>query len=225
VTTLVIEQFAAPDSDRAIRRLELTRRRAAEELAGRTVWCVSSVRAGRRAADALRRHLRALPDDGLASRGIRMREGQTLVRVTENGDELLGSMVRAGDVVVLHDPIAAALADAVRARGAHAIWRLPVERLADAADGAWALAHRSRPRVDAYVTAWQPRGPVGADRASVAAFMSGPDVVYAKELALEGAQRDYSQLGWTSLLAEVVCEDHDERVGGRLHPRPVVAPR
>jgi hypothetical protein len=77
--------------------------------------------------------------------------------------------VRAGDVVVLHDPIAAAPADAVRARGAHAIWRLPVERLADAVDEAWALAHRSRPRV--------------------------------------------------------VCEDHDECVGGRLHPRPVVAPR
>jgi hypothetical protein len=55
--------------------------------------------------------------------------------------------------------------------------------------------------------------------------MSGPDVVYAKELATEGAQRGYSQLGWTSLLAEVVCEDHDEHVGGRLHPRPVVARR
>jgi hypothetical protein len=225
VTTLVIEQFLAPDSDRAIRRLELTRRRAAEELAGRTVWCVSGMRAGRRAADALRRRLRALPDDGLASRGIRMREGQTLMWVTENGDELLGSKVRAGDVVVLHDPIAAALADAVRARGAHAIWRLPVERLADAANEAWALAHRTRPRVDAYLTAWQRRGPGGVDRASVAAFMSGPDVVYAKELATEGAQRGYSQLGWTSLLAEVVCEDHDEHVGGRLHPRPVVARR
>ncbi|HEX3906884.1 MAG TPA: hypothetical protein VHW92_03040 [Mycobacteriales bacterium] len=225
MTTLVIEQFAAPDSDRAIRRLELTRRRAAEELAGRTVWCVSSVRAGRRAADALRRRLRALPDDGLASQGIPMREGQTLTRVTENGDQLLGSEVRAGDVVVLHDPIAAALADAVRARGAHAIWWLPVERLADAADEVWALAHCMRPRVDAYVTAWQRRGPSGADRASVAAFMSGPDVVYAKELAAGGAQRGYSQLGWTSLLAEVVCEDHDEHVGGRLHPRPVVARR
>ena len=78
MTTLVIEQFAAPDSNRAIRRLELTRRRAADELAGRTVWCVSSVRAGRRAADALRRRLRALPDDGLATQGIRMRQGQTL---------------------------------------------------------------------------------------------------------------------------------------------------
>jgi hypothetical protein len=225
VTSLVIEQFAAPDSVRAIRRLELTRRRAADELAGRTVWCVSSVRAGRRAADALRRRLRALSDDGLASRGIWMREGVTLTRVTENGDELLGSEVRAEDVVVLHDPIAAALAEAVRARGAHAIWWLPAERLADAADEPWALAHRTRPRVDAYVTAWRRRGAGGADRASVAAFMSGPNVVYAKELATEEAQRGYSQLGWTSLLAEVVCEDHDEHVGGRLHPRPGVARR
>ena len=163
MTTLVIEQFAAPDSDRAIRRLELTRRRAADELAGRTVWCVSSVPASRRAADALRRRLRALPDDGLASRGIRMRQGQTLTRVTESGDELLGSEVRAGDVVVLHDPVAAALADAVRARGAHAIWWLPMERLDDAADEAWARADCTRPRVDAYLTAWQRRGPGGAD--------------------------------------------------------------
>src|SRR6202042_1023226 len=162
VTTLVIEQFAAPDSVRAIRRLELTRRRAAEELAGRTVWCVSSVRAGRRAADALRRRLRMLPADGLASRAIRIREGQTLTRVTENGDELLGSEVQAGDVVVLHDPIAAALADAVRARDAHAIWWLSVERLDDTADDTWALADCTRPRVDAYLTAWQRRGPSGA---------------------------------------------------------------
>ena len=225
MTTLVIEQFAALDSNRAIRRLELTRRRAAEELAGRTVWCVSSVRAGRRAADALRRRLRMLPDEGLASRAIRIREGQTLTRVTENGDELLGSEVQAGDVVVLHDPIAAALADAVRARDAHAIWWLSVERLDDTADDTWALADCTRPRVDAYLTAWQRRGPSGADRASVAAFMSGPDVVYAKSLAIQGAQHRYSQLGWTSLLADVVCEDHDEHVGGRLPPRPGVARR
>jgi hypothetical protein len=33
----------------------------------------------------------------------------------------VGDGVHRGDVVVLHDPIAAALAEAVRARGAHAV--------------------------------------------------------------------------------------------------------
>ena len=61
MTSLVIEQFVAPDSDRAVRRLELTRRRAANDLAGRTVWCVAV--AGRKAAaDALRNRLDALCD-------------------------------------------------------------------------------------------------------------------------------------------------------------------
>jgi hypothetical protein len=42
VTSLVIEQFATPDTHRKARELELTRRRAADELAGRTVWCITA---------------------------------------------------------------------------------------------------------------------------------------------------------------------------------------
>jgi hypothetical protein len=226
VTTLVIEQFAEPDSHRAVRRLELTRQRAADELAGRTVWCVAVAHSGRSAADALRASLRSLRDDGMATRGITVRGGQSLVSVIDAGDELLGYEVRAGDVVVLHDPIAAALSDAVRARGAHAIWRLHRERLQDAAAEAWGMLHRRRPRVDAYMTAWQRRSPRGVGRVGgVAAFMQSPDVVSAKEVSTGGPERRYGQLGWTSLLAEVVREDHDERVGGTLHARPAVAPR
>jgi hypothetical protein len=225
VTSLVIEEFAAPDSERAVRTLELNRRRATDELAGRTVWCVAAAHTARAAADALRVRLRALKREGVSSRGIPIRGGQSVVRVTEDGDQLLGQEVRAGDLVVLHDPVAAALSDAVRARGAHAIWRLEARRLAEAAAEAWWSLHRSRPCVDAYVTAWQRRGPRGVTRLGVAAFMEGPDVVSAKELAARGPESGYVQLGWTSLLADVVREDHDEHVGGRLHPRPDVAVR
>ena len=46
-----------------------------------------------------------------------------------------------------------------------------------------------------------------------------------KELGTGSAPPGYGQLGWTTLLAEVATEDHDEHVGGTLHPRPRVAAR
>jgi hypothetical protein len=55
--------------------------------------------------------------------------------------------------------------------------------------------------------------------------MSSPDVVYANEVGANEDERGYDQIGWTTLLAEVVREDHDEHVGGTLHPRPTVSPR
>jgi hypothetical protein len=36
---------------------------------------------------------------------------------------------------------------------------------------------------------------------------------------------DYRDIGWSSLLADVVARDREECVGGTLHPRPSVAAR
>jgi hypothetical protein len=63
--------------------------------------------------------------------------------------------------------------------------------------------------VDAYVTRWG-RG--------LAAVMPSADLVTVK------AEPD-TELGWTSVLADVVRGDRDETVGGTLHPRPAVAAR
>jgi hypothetical protein len=227
VTTLVIEEFAAPDNGRAWRRLELTWRRAADELAGRTMWCVGAVQSGHLAAEALSNRLWPLRGDGVVMRALRIDERQPALRVPDDGDELLGSEVRAGDVVMLHDPLAALLADAVKARGAHAVLRLPRQRTpetgADAGEATW--LRRPHPSMDAYVSGWQRDGARGARRVGLAVFMQSPDVVSAKEVQTQASGHGYGPMGWTSLLADVVREDHDERVGGRLHPRPNVAAR
>ena len=67
MTSLVIEQFGPPASTREARVLEFSRRRAANELAGRTVWCISAVRAGRSRARALRSCLSTAGDGSVGS--------------------------------------------------------------------------------------------------------------------------------------------------------------
>jgi hypothetical protein len=185
--------------------LELIRGRADEALAGRTVWCLESGSAGRSASAAIACE-RALHAQGVDSRPLPVQADPQLA-------ELIGPQVHTGDVVIhhgaLHEALAGALADAVRARGAHAVWRLTFATASDAAAEALLFVHRRRPGFDAYVVAWQIGG--------LAAFMPAPDLVSAKS--------DPKDLGWTSLLADVVREDHDEHVGGTLHPRPAVAVR
>jgi hypothetical protein len=183
--------------------LELIRSRADEALAGRTVWCLASGSAGRSAsaASACNRELLA---EGVDSRSLPVQAGGPL-------PETIDPRVRGGDVVILHGALqrvlAGALADAVRACGAHAVWRLTTvnEALPDAS----LFIDLPRPVFDAYVVAWQGDG--------LAAFMPAPDLVSAKS--------DPQEIGWISLLADVVRGDHDECVGGRLHPRPDVAAR
>jgi hypothetical protein len=58
-------------------------------------------------------------------------------------------------------------------------------------------------------------------RRRVAALMPAPALMRLKEME-QGA---YDDLGWGSLLADIVRSDRDERVGGTRHPRPAVAPR
>jgi hypothetical protein len=199
-----VEQLAAHDSSRDLRMLELIRGRADEALAGRTVWWLASGSAGRpvSAALACNRELRA---EGVDSRPVPVQAGEPLPETIDP------HRVHGGDVVILHGALqrvlAGALADAVRACGAHAVWRLTTVH--EALPDAWLFVDLPRPGFDAYVVAWQSAG--------LAAFMPAPDLVSAKS--------DPQELGWISLLADVVREDHGERVGGTLHPRPSVAAR
>jgi hypothetical protein len=47
----------------------------------------------------------------------------------------------------------------------------------------------------------------------------------AKEVDADRPGSDYEEIGWTSLLADVVREDRAERVGGTVRARPSVAAR
>jgi hypothetical protein len=182
IGTLAIERFASPSTARAARSRESSSRRATAALDERTVWCACARGAPRDRARALRTALVTARELELA------------------GEDELAQIVEA-DLVVLHDPDAARLAEAVRERGAHVVL-----------DGAAAAA--GSPAVDAYLLAWGPAG--------VAAAIPATGLVAAKEFA--GAEADRG-LAWSCLLAQVLSADRGETVGGTFHPRPVVAPR
>ena len=69
--TLVIDRLEPPSSARRARSSDLGRARAADRLAGRTVWCATALPSGRGAARMLRGCLIAdgcVPDAGSRSR-------------------------------------------------------------------------------------------------------------------------------------------------------------
>lgn len=184
-----MEQLRAPSGTRDTRVFDRTREQTLVELAGRTVWC-----AGGAPAQRLRRRLEWSNHDGVMAAWL------------EVADDVadLPADVRPGDIVVLHDPVTAAPADAIRQRGAHAVWHVMAPR-----DPA--------PAIDAYVMTART-----ADGAQVvAALLPGAGIVIAKEMRGD----TYRDVGWSSLLADVVRTDREECVGGTLHARPAVAPR
>jgi hypothetical protein len=110
------------------------------------------------------------------------------------------ALVGHGDIVVLDDTPSA---PEVREHGAHAVVR--VSRL----PGSRAAA------VDAYLISWNGRGALAC---RLSAVLPNADVVVEKDMLGYG-----DDLAWSSLLADVVGADRDERVGGRRHVRPAVA--
>ena len=193
MTSLVIEHFHTPDTHRRALRLEAARRRAAEQLAGRSVWCIAAAPIKTVAADALEPCLHAAGEEGVAPHRTSLQLGEPLIGLMErldamlrgatmlgpalgpgeedeyqkgmqNGDAMIPADVQAGDVVVLHDPIAAALARAIRERGAHATWRTSIGRWESTTAEAWRFLHRRGPALDAYVIAWQSDRVGGSER-------------------------------------------------------------
>jgi hypothetical protein len=252
MTSLVIEHLGPPASTHDARVLDWIDRQAASELAGRTVWCACTSPGAHAAATALLEHLRPALEDGVDSRAIGVDVGAPLLRLTQRlesmlsgidgaepplGPEeaevysggadgsqgLIGRELRAGDVVVLHDPFAASLAQAARARGAHVVWSLPAGPPRKSAADARRFLSPWCTALDAYVTAWPAPDREGRRGTGMLAYVAAPDLVSAK-VADRARDRRYERLGWASVLADIVTTDRDERVGGRLHPRPAVAP-
>jgi hypothetical protein len=196
VASLVVERFRAPSGTRDARALDSARKRIVADLAGRTVWCASAHSEGGAAARRLRGYLAWADDDGVAAAWCELPE------TGDAGNDVAD--VQPGDIVVLHDPLTAAPAEAIRARGAHAVWQVNAP-------------HDHAPAVDAYVMAT--RTPDGGYL--VAALMPWAGIMAAKVVRSDA----YRDVGWSSLLADVVRSDRSECVGGTLHARPTVAPR
>lgn len=213
MTNVVVEQFQAPDTRRCARVLELARSRALEQLAGRRTWVIG-----------------ASPGDPLRLARSRSAEGDdalTMQRIPSVTDESLQALiavhVRAGDILVIRDVAAIGLSRMARECGAHVIWdrRLPPRRSGSTVPGP--PPRRQAPALDAWLTAWTTGGRRAPRR--LAAFIGAPDILSAKEMGVGWADGSYEELGWRSLLGDIVREDRAERVGGTVAARPSVAPR
>lgn len=185
-----MEHFHTPTGTRDARVLRYVRARTLSELAGRTVW-LGAQSAG---AHRLREDLA-----WAGGRGV----GSGWIGAQAPDDEDLSADVRPDDIVVLHDPLTSAPAEAIRQRGAHVI----LARSADAPTSA----------INAYVFS----------RATAAgAHLMVAVIPCAGIVAIKTVRgTDYRDIGWSSLLADVVARDREECVGGRLHPRPSVPAR
>jgi hypothetical protein len=162
MTRLEIEHFEPPSTRRAVRVREWAGERAADELAGRTVWGAAASPGGRSAArtlGGLLRHaaqgvsadplevdggepLRALADrldamltGGSAPADLGAQEAALAAAAADDAEALIGRAVGRDDVVVVHDALTALLVQAVRERGAHTVWHVHVPR-PGAPDGA-----------------------------------------------------------------------------------------
>jgi trehalose synthase len=259
MTSFVVEQVGAPTSTRDARVADAIRRRTVDELAGRTVWCATTIPAGEGSAERLRDRLRWTSESGVgaealdipadarlrklsagleamltgsAARPARLDAGDREIYAGGHagGDAAIEHRVRAGDVVFLHDPATAGVADAVREQGAHAIWQLRVGATGEAgAAHALAFLGEFTAALNAIVTASSlpPRRGVRVTRFT--AVIPAADVVAAKDVVHAGEPTrpdgvPAGDLGLSSLLAYLLEADRAESVGGTLHPRPAVSP-
>jgi len=242
MTSMVTERFRTPRSTREARALQAVRKRMGDGLADRTVWCTAGLRSGRISAatlyDRLRRagagagRLEPPPGDeplrrlcerldgllrGSDGRRASPEDGDVYAGGVEHGEDMLGDTVAPDDVVVLHDPLTAVLGQAARERGAHVLWRLPAVSgaVGPRVAGAWSFMRRHTAAPDAYVITSS-----GPDMHRIVAIVPSRGLVAAKEV-----DPDQHDVGWSSMLADVVRADRDETVGGIFHARPTVAMR
>ncbi len=181
---------------------DAVRRRAEDEMAGRTVWCVSGTASGREAALRLHDLLRGLREQGIAARR----------RLTVPNEALLGDSVTADDVVVIHDLETAPLAEVARERGAHVVWLAGTE---GESIRAWMDPRRQAAPVDAVLVVAQPRRPLApAERVRLAIPAAGTTEVDPR-----------AEAAWVRIMASIVHDDREETVGGRCHARPAIPAR
>jgi trehalose synthase len=242
------ERFSAPTTTRARRVHIFERERAVDLLAGRTVWSAGALPRGHGRADGLLQRLGWARDGGVATAPLDVDGSEPLRSAARRLESMLDEgatdttspgraeralyaeraasaeadvapSVRPEDVVVLHDPLTVALAQAIREQGGHALWHV---RIAAAPRGAqpeeaWSFLHACISGVSAYVVSW-------STGRRIAAIVPSSGVGFAKEIAGAGGPGS-EELAWASLLSDVLDYDRLDCVGGTLHVRPVVPAR
>jgi hypothetical protein len=230
VTSLVVERLAEEPSARDARALQWGSDYALDVLAGRTVWSTSGLGTGRRHGRELRSRLGWATDAGVGAGPLEALDpdaDDVCDEAVRDAAGLAEDQVAADDLVVLNDPVTALLADAMRERGAHTIVavRAPSSAGERGVGEAMDFLRRHAARADAFVVSWR-EYPGGRRVECLAAVMPVADTVAAKAFPATGSRTQRPRdVGWGSLLADLVLDDRREHVGGRRHVRPFVAAR
>lgn len=109
--------------------------------------------------------------------------------VMRRNAEALASLIRKDDIVILHDPQTAGLADAVRATGAHVVWRCHLGRDTPNAytEEAWEFVRPYVADVDAYVFTRAEFAPPWVDTARLHVIPPSIDPFSAKNQPVDEA--------------------------------------
>jgi trehalose synthase len=211
VSPMSPERFASVLSRRRYEALERATEEAQDLLAGRVVWNVNSTARGGGVAELLRPLVAYARGAGIDVRWVVIEGERDFFAVTKrlhnrlhgsagDGGALDGAArhiyertlkanegafmerVRAGDVVIVHDPQPAGLIGAARGAGAAAIWRCHVglDHPNELAREAWAFLLRYVEPADAYVFSRKSFAWEGLDRERIAVIPPSIDVFAPK---------------------------------------------
>jgi hypothetical protein len=156
------------------------------------------------------------------------REQAEYAEGARDSEALAGDRVEPGDVVVFHDALTAVLGEALRGRGAHVVWDVPLGTAPAGVAGAatWEFLRPHARAIDAVVMSWTDREVRASGIEHIAAAMPSPGLLATKEVPASGADaQSLHNRGWSTLLADIVDRDRGEAVGGTRHARPAVPAR
>jgi len=247
------------DPERA-ERLESTAVLARRDLDGRVVWNVNATASGGGVAEMLTTLLAYSRGAGVDARWLVLEGNPRFFRITKRlhnvlhgapgdggplGDAerdeydsvLAGnlanmrSQVRAGDIVLLHDPQTAGLAEGLQAAGAHVVWRCHIGRdtPTELTDAGWEFLEPYVGPADATIFSREAYGPRWLDRRRSWIIPPSLDPFSTKNVELPGADVDatLSQAGLVARPGEQGSLAFNRRDGStgsvRAHGNLVVA--
>src|SRR5262245_22000703 len=207
--------------DGEVDRFRAALARAGAALGPHTLWHINSTAEGGGVAELLRANLGYLAGDGLRVRWAIFEGDPRFFQITKrihnrlhgnlgDGGELgddehahyeevtqrnageLATLVRAGDVVVVHDPQPAGLIPGLVAAGAHVVWtcHIGVDAANDVMRSAWAFLWPSVTAASAFVFTRDSYVWEGLDRGKVSLIPPCVDPLALKNIELSPAQRD-----------------------------------
>ncbi len=199
-------------------RLESTARQARGALAGRVVWNVNATASGGGVAEMLTTLLAYTRGADVDTRWLVLDGNPRFFRITKrlhnflhgspgDGGELgssereeyesvlagnlenLLARVRPGDIVLLHDPQTAGMADGLRAAGAHVVWRCHIGRdtPTDLTDAGWDFLRPYVSRAEATIFSRAAYVPGWVDARSLSIIPPSLDPFSTKNVALPDA--------------------------------------